>query len=180
MSTSENGWTLLTSTSSQLRPWVIGEKTFIGRTGPAGFVLAHWGQTWDESIERITGRDNPDDDHLYGVRPIGNTGIRSNHESATAIDINALRHPQHQDPSVSFTDTQIRLINRKMTEKYQGALVWGGNWSPANVDGMHTELEDLKKVSKEQIRALALELVQTPVGRRLIAAQTKPVKWEAW
>lgn len=177
---SENGWGLLTPTSELLRSWVVGEKNFTGRVGPAGFVLAHWAQWWDESIERITGRDNPDDDHWYGERPLINGVLHSNHESATAIDLNALRHPQHQDPLASFTASQVALINRKLDMKYQGVLVWGGNWSPANVDGMHTELEDLAKVPKDKVRALAVTLVQTTVGRRLIAAQTTPVRWETW
>lgn len=177
---SANGWRTITSAESEsLRLWQVGTVLLTLRSGPAGFVLAHFGQWWHEEIERLDQRDMPDDDHGWGQRFIGNTGIPSNHWSATAVDLNALRHPQHMPTLETFTATQARRIRTKLVDKYPG-LVWGGDWSPENVDSMHIEFDLLSRFTRTDVRDLALALVPTPVGKRVIAAQPKPVTWENW
>lgn len=181
MTTSQNGWGVIASDSSPLlRSWVIGPVTLTGRSGSPGFVLAHFALWFHEEIERLWPQDMPDhDDHWYGQRFIGGTNIPSNHWSATAIDLNALRHPQGSEPLETYTPTQVKRIRTKLNDKYSPAVKWGGDFN-TTPDSMHFELQLLSVASKEVIRALALELVQTPTGKRLIKAQTTPVKWENW
>jgi hypothetical protein len=148
-------------------------------------VLAHVAQWFHEEIERLTGHDNPDDDHWYGVRDIGGTGIPSNHQSATAIDLNAARHPQGTPVLATFTPLQAKRITTRLHDKYLDTIVWGGTWpsnpqSTAKTDSMHFELADLSDATKADITRLAIRLVPTPMGKRLIEAQEKPVHWEKW
>ena len=177
---SDNGWVCLSADSSLLRVWQVGPVSLTLRSGPAGFVLAHYATNWHEKVEPLQIRDMPDhDDHGHGVRYIGGgtSGVPSNHWSATAIDLNARRHPQGTAPLETFTLSQVRMIRRWVSEKYPG-LVWGGDWNA--VDSMHTEFDDIKRFTKDDVRDLALQLVHTPLGQRVIAAQAKPVHWEKW
>lgn len=185
MTRSQNGYPIIVSTTSRhLRPWTWGGVRLTGRSGPEGFVLAHYVQWFDEDVERLWAPDMPEpgtpaDDHWYGQRFIGGTTVPSNHWSATAVDLNALRHSQGTAPEETFTATQCRRIDTKMRDKYP-VLKWGGRFS-TTPDSMHVELRTLgTEITRAQVRALALELVQTPVGKRLIAAQAKPVHWEKW
>ena len=176
---SQNGWGVLSTTSTLLRPWTIGPVTLTGRTGAAGFVLGHYALWYHEEIERLWPHDMPDhDDHWHGMRQIGGTNVWSNHASATAIDLNAARHPQGTEPEQTFTSVQCRRIRTKMDDKYP-VLKWGGDFN-TTPDPMHVEIRDLDEASKAEVRELALQLVPTPIGKRLIAAQAKPVKWEKW
>lgn len=174
---SDNGWSTLGTGSSLLRSWVVGPITFIGRAGPAGFVLTHLAQWFHEEIERLDQRDMPFDDHMYGARFIGNTGVPSNHWSATAVDLNALRHPQGTGELATFTPTQVKRIRTKLGDKYAG-VIWGGDWNA--VDSMHFELDDISKFTKDAVHDLAVDLVHTPIGKRVIAAQAVPVRWQSW
>lgn len=176
---SDNGWRCLDSASPSLRLWVVGPITLKFRTGPAGFVLAHYSWNWHEKVEPLNQRDMPFDDHGHGERFIGGgtSGVPSNHWSATAVDLNALRHPQGDNPEMSFTSSQMRTIRRFATEKYPG-LVWGGDWNA--VDSMHTEFDEISRFTKDDVRDLALQLVHTPLGQRVIAAQPQPVTWQKW
>lgn len=179
---SSNGWGVIESvTSKSLRPWTIGPITLIGRVGPAGFLLAHQALWFHEEIEPLWPADMPDyDDHWYGQRYIGGTDTPSNHWSATAIDLNAKRHPQHVPVLETFTAAEARRIRTRLRDKYDGAIEWGGDWSPARVDAMHFELRDKAQFTSQEITRIALEQVQTAVGRRLLRAQDQPVLWEKW
>lgn len=181
---SQNGWATLTPDSNQLRIITIGPKDFTGHTGPAGFVLGHWALWSHEEIEPIDVNATAADDHWYGQRLIGGTTIPSNHWSATAIDLNAALHPQGVKAEDTFTPAQCRRIRARFTRRYP-VLRWGGDFgtrpgSTAKPDAMHTELRPLAEASKADVRTLALELVHTPLGKRLQAMQDKPFKWENW
>lgn len=176
---SDNGWACLDSDSKLLKVWYVGPTQLTLRAGAAGFILAHLALWFHESLERLDLANQTYDDHGYGARYIGggSSGVPSNHWSATAIDLNARRHPQNVPTLETFTLNQARRIRTKCAEKYPG-VVWGGDWNA--VDAMHFEFDDLKRFDKDAVRDLALTLVPTAVGRRLIAAQPKPVNWQKW
>lgn len=180
---SANGWPTVTNADSpSLRDWVIGPVILTLRSGPAGFILAHLAQWFHEEIERLSLHDMPDganDDHGWGQRFIGDTDVPSNHWSATAMDLNALRHPQHTAVLATYTPTQAKRIRTKLHDKYPG-VIWGGDWSVANLDSMHYEFDQITDFTKAEVRTLALALVDTPIGKRLMAAQPKPVHPEKW
>lgn len=181
MTVSQNGWGVISSsTSNVLRPWRIGPVTFTGRTGAAGFMLAHFTQWFHEEIEPLWPDDMQDnDDHWWGLRQISGTSVWSNHASATAVDLNARRHPQGTEPEQTFTSTECVRIRKKMTEKYEGALKWGGDFR-TTPDPMHIELQEKSDFPAPVIRSIALDLVSTPVGKRLIASQSKSVNPDNW
>lgn len=177
---SDNGWVCLATGSPSLRLWRVGPIELMLRSGPAGFVFAHYATNWHEKVEPLQVRDTPDfDDHGHGTRFIGGgtSGVPSNHWSATAIDLNAKRHPQGVATFDTFTAVQARTIRRWVDEKYPG-LVWGGDWNA--VDSMHTEFDDISRFTKNDVTAFALTLVNTPLGKRVIAAQPDPVTWQKW
>lgn len=178
---SDNGWTCITSVDSKLlRSWLIGPVSLTLRAGPPGFVLAHLAQFFHEEIERLWPDDMPDfDDHGWGQRFIGGgtSGVPSNHWSAVAMDLNAKRHPQGVPTLETYTVTQAKRIRTKLVDKYPG-IIWGGDWNA--VDSMHFELDDISRFPKTAVRDLALQLVSTPIGKRVIAAQPMPVIWQKW
>jgi hypothetical protein len=45
---------------------------------------------------------------------------------------------------------------------------------------MHTELLPVDEATKTEVRNLAVSLVNTPLGRRLIEAQSVPVPYREW
>lgn len=179
---SQNGWGCITTANSKLlRPYKIGPVELVLRTGPAGFILAHNALWFHEEIERLWPDAMPDhDDHGWGQRYIGSTRTPSNHWSATATDLNARLHPQGPEPEVSFTAGQCRRIRKRVAENYGGTLLWGGDFRSTS-DAMHWELTDRASYSTPaKVRAVALDLVDTAVGRRLIKAQSVPVQWRSW
>lgn len=183
MTTSQNGWDAITSaTSPLLRLWKIGPVTLLGHSGPPGFVLGHYALWWHEQIEPLWPPAMPPlpdhDDHWWSQRFIGGTQVPSNHWSATAVDLNALQHPQGTEPEDTFTLTACRRIRTKISGKYP-VLKWGGDFRTTK-DPMHTELLSVEEASKTEVRGLALELVETPLGRRLIKAQSSPVPYREW
>jgi len=178
---SQNKWGCITNAdSNMLRWWTIGPVQLQLRTGPAGFVLAHQALWFHEEIERLWPQMMPDhDDHGWGQRYIGSTNVPSNHWSATAMDLNARLHPQGQEPEDAFTSKQVKWIRTRMETKYDGIMKWGGDFT-TTPDPMHYELRDKTDYPASKVREVALECVQTPVGKRLIKQQSKPVLWEKW
>ncbi|CAM3275701.1 D-alanyl-D-alanine carboxypeptidase-like protein [Williamsia muralis] len=63
----------------------------------------------------------------------------SNHGSATAVDVNAQKHPQGERGT--FSDAQTSAIRAKVAQA-GGRLVWGGDWADLP-DETHFELAPL-------------------------------------
>ena len=77
----------------------------------------------------------------WGFQPEHNNYVsNSNHESATAMDLNATEHPIGTDPSSNFTAAQIAAA-RKLRDSYGGVVRWGGDYT-GRKDGMHWEIND--------------------------------------
>jgi len=74
----------------------------------------------------------------------------SNHASATAIDLNALKHPR--GVRNTFSKGQVAAI-RRILASYDGVIRWGGDYS-TTVDDMHFEIN----ASKARVRAVADDL----------------------
>jgi len=89
-----------------------------------------------EDIDQAFG--HPVDDGAWNNRNVAGTMVKSNHASASAIDLNWNKHPRGKRGT--FTAAQVRTIREILTE-CGGVIRWGGDYvSPSIVDEMHFEL----------------------------------------
>ena len=133
MATSQNGWTASPSPSALgLRsfPWITGKV----RAGDVYEVFDYLCRRFDAEVEKI----NPAHSWGYAYRDIrGATDRLSNHASATAIDLNAPRHPLGKIGT--FSPGQLARI-RAILRDLDGAVRWGGDYS-GRKDEMHFEVD---------------------------------------
>lgn len=130
MSTSQNGWTVFAS-SAELAPlpWITGRV----RPGDVWSVFDYLCRRFDAEVERIDQASS----WGYAYRPVrGQASGYSNHSSATAIDLNAPRHPLGRRGTFSLR--QATAIRRILAD-LDGVVRWGGNYS-GRPDEMHFEI----------------------------------------
>lgn len=166
MTTSQNGWPVLTS--DKLRRWVVpGVDVVLPLVpGAGGFLLVHNALWFSEIIETLDNR--PADDWGWASRNIRGSSEVSNHASGTATDLNATKHPMGVPTLETFTRDQVGIIHRRLARRYQGLIRWGGDYEN-RPDAMHWELCGTRK----QVVALSAQLQDTPRGRRVRAANPK-------
>lgn len=138
MANSQNGWAVMDTASS---PPGLNKSPFPGtnivpvpgvRNGDVATVLHYVGSQFDKRVEKLV---NPGC-WGYAYRPIrGQTSGFSNHASATAIDLNAPKHPLGK--ANTFTPAQIKVI-RQILSECEGVVRWGGVY--ARPDDMHFEI----------------------------------------
>lgn len=144
MATSQNGWTVITSGTSEKLvaiPKIAGRV----RKGDVAAIFTDLVEYFDKNIEDV---DRGKDEWGYAFRSIrGQSSGYSNHASGTAIDLNATRHPL--GVRNTFTDAQEKKIRAMLTERYLGKIRWGGDYQN-RADEMHFEVNgsaaDMKKV----------------------------------
>lgn len=163
MTTTPNGWPVVPATAT--RKLVIpgtGRHLFV-LDGPAAMVLGHYALWYHEKLERLD--IGVWDEWGWADRPQrGTISVPSEHGAAVAIDLNATRHPMGVEPLSTLTRLQVARIRRRLAKRYRGLIEWGGEWS--RPDAMHYQL-----VRRPELLAkLATDLVHTPRGRRLLAA----------
>lgn len=166
MATTVSGWPVIDSDDCRL--WVIpgSDRKIRLRDGSAGFLLIHFALWWHEVIERLNIVGDLFDEWGHAVRPVrGQTSGYSNHAGGIAEDLNATRHPHKVPIYKTFTPKQVKKIRRRL-RLYRGLIVWGGNWSPQYVDGMHAEIGG----SLARCERLAKILTHTPRGRKILLA----------
>lgn len=162
MTRSQNGWP---AEGVPTHRWVIPAKngTFelTLRNGSAGFLLAHLALWYSEVIEDVTGRIL--DDWGYASRLVrGSETVVSNHQSGTAMDLNALAHQLAKRGT--YTPRQVRQIQSRL-RWMRGVIGWGGNYVH-RADEMHFEIvQGLAACERE-----ARRLMRTPRGRRILKA----------
>ena len=174
MPNSQNGWPVLQYGDPKVYTWVIPAKTGAFtlriRNGSAGFLIAYFVLWYAEKIEPIKGKIL--DDWGHAVRPIGDSKWISNHASATAVDLNALAHPQGKRGTFNFLVdykkkriTAYARIMMRLKFAMQGTLRWGENYS-TTVDGMHFEINVGLSAAEDRAR----KLMGTSRGRRILEA----------
>jgi hypothetical protein len=111
------------------------KRQFRLRPGPTAAVLTDFITRFDAGVERV-GRGEVDD-WSYARRAVRGTRlVWSEHAAGTAVDLNALRHPQGR--SGTFTARQRKALDR-LLDRYEGVVGWGGRF--ARPDEMHVEIE---------------------------------------
>lgn len=173
METSQNGWPVLEA--DELRRWLIPDKR--GKAvrqrngdqvvlplarGAGGFVLVHLATWFNDVVERIDTQTVPDD-WGWAPRPIRGSSTISNHASASAMDLNATRHPMGVPTRTTFTSDQVKRIHRRL-RFYRRCIRWGGDYI-SRPDAMHWELDK----DRRAVQLLAAVLRITPRGRRVVA-----------
>lgn len=159
MTTSQNGWPVLSWEATH--QWKINELAPLLRLqrGHGGFVLAHFALWFAEEVERL--RAPVLDDWGWADRTIrGSITTVSNHASGTAMDLNAQAHPLGVRDS--FTNGQELRITARLRRKYGGAIRWGGSYTN-RPDEMHFELD----CDRAEARALSRRLLGTDRGQRV-------------
>ncbi|MBT0771830.1 M15 family metallopeptidase [Kineosporia sp. J2-2] len=166
MATSYNGWRVLTTAPTR---FTAGGRSWYAANRDVATVFAYLIGRFDREVESVDAGQL--DDWSYAVRPVrGQSTGYSCHASATAIDINALRHPRGSHGTFSMkTKTAVRRILADINRDDQ-IVRWGEDFS-ATIDGMHFEIvagERAVRQAAERIRALQEDDV-TPEDRNQIA-----------
>jgi hypothetical protein len=137
---SQNGWTVLEhAPPASTVPGTDVRLTI--RPGNVATVLVELARRFHEEVERITGGVR--DDWGWAYRPVrGQTTGFSNHASATAIDLNATKHPRGVHNT--FTAAQKRAVRRILAatrdpKTGKEVVRWGEDYT-TTIDGMHFEI----------------------------------------
>lgn len=133
---SQNGWPVEPPRRSRTIPGTGVAVTVAD--GPAGDVLMHVLAQIDARVEDIDLRSTRGefDDWGYANRNVRGSASISNHASATAVDVNATRHPLGAENT--FNQHQVDEIHRILGE-VGGVVRWGGDYA-GRVDEMHFEI----------------------------------------
>src|SRR5580765_1009532 len=133
---SQNGWGAITSSSSSAldRGFAVAGVSFPGgvRRGYPETILSYVAGQVHRHVEAL----HPGWCWGWSYREIRGGGALSNHASATAIDINAPRHPI--GAVGTFSAAQRRTIH-SIVAYCEGVVRWGGDYS-GRKDEMHFEL----------------------------------------
>lgn len=157
MPRSQNGFTVIDPQDTV--KWVIPgtDRHFILRPGPCGFILAHFALFFHEQVEPLD-KERTWDDWGYAKRTVrGSTTVWSNHASGTALDLNAVQHPQ--GAVGTFDHEQFETFDRRL-KAMRGVIKWGGDFNTVP-DEMHWELV------RGSVNDLAKELFDSPRGVRI-------------
>jgi len=181
MSNSYNGWPGITSASDPrltiIEP-VPGRK-FRVRAGAVATIFDRLIRRFHEEVEPID--QGVLDDWSYHYRAVRGGSTLSNHASATAIDLNATRHPFKTKATANFTPDQIAAIRRILADMNRDAEVI--RWLDGH-DPMHFEINYISRGGTvENVAKLAARLQgggDAPAvdpGLIIIPQPPRPIDW---
>lgn len=138
MVNSQNGWPVNPPRSARTIPGTDVRVTV--SDGPAGDVLMHVLAQIDKRVEDIDLKSTRGefDDWGYADRDVRGSTDVSNHASATAVDVNATRHPL--GVKNTFSSLEVARIHDILAE-VDNVVRWGGDYS-GRPDEMHFEIND--------------------------------------
>jgi molybdopterin converting factor small subunit len=158
---SQNGWKAYPGTDTFVR-FSAGGRGWWAANSDVATVLGHYVNWYDRVIERVVLPRETYDDWSHAFRPVREqtTGY-SNHGSATAVDINATRHPR--GVKGTFTPAQRELMRKKIAspelcDDAGRPVLRLGEFYSSTVDGMHVEVNvNAARIAQaaRKIRALA-------------------------
>jgi len=136
---SQNGWPAYANTSHFTRFTAAGQGWWAANADVA-VVFKEFIERFDKEIEEITQKKL--DDWSYANRLVrGSTSVVSNHGSATAIDLNALKHPRGVHNTFSTAQAaQMRRIKNAITDNAGKPVLRLGMDFTTTVDDMHVEI----------------------------------------
>lgn len=102
------------------------------RSGDVFTVLRYVATVYDATVGRLVAGQCGG----YNPRSIAGSGTPSNHASATAIDLNWTQNPEHKRTMTAAERAACHAI----VAQCGGVVRWGGDYSGADVDEMHWEI----------------------------------------
>lgn len=108
------------------------------RKGDVAYVMFYFAEQFDKRVEDLDLYTGGDEWGYYYKQSANSSALLSCHSSATAMDLNATRHPNGRRGT--FTAKQVAEI-RKIQAEVNGVVYWGGDaWGGGTVDEMHFEI----------------------------------------
>lgn len=145
MQTSYNGWLASPTMKTRVIEPVKGVKLRIADNDNVEAVFMYLVINYHRRVDKVTGLVV--DDWGYNFRPnVNDPSELSCHASGTAIDLDALEHPNNVATLKTFTVKQIFEVHDILRELL-GTVNWGGDFHHT-IDGMHFEIA----VSPGQLR----------------------------
>jgi len=136
---SQNGWAVLTAT--QLTWFTAAGQQFAAANADVATVAKHFIERFAAEVEPITGAGIRDDWSFAARFVRGSTTQISNHSSATAWDLNALKHPRGaRNTFTTRKATRMRKICREITDAAGKPVLRLGMDFTTTVDDMHIEV----------------------------------------
>jgi hypothetical protein len=149
---SQNGWPVLSS--NRLIWFSAAGGRFAAASSDVAFLAKYLIDSFDKEVEKVDGRVL--DDWSWADRKIRGGSSISNHASATAWDLNALKHPQGARGSQI---SKMHAILARITDgRGHKIFRWGHDYVNATIDAMHFEIN----ASAAQVR-----LARTVLQQRL-------------
>src|ERR1043166_9354511 len=134
VATSQNGYPA--NDRTLLAKYMVGDRKFSLRQGPAGWLLWHFLCWFDANIRDIN--TGVADDWSYAERLVRGGEDLSNHASGTAVDVDATKWPLGKEADTYLTDDEIRRV-RTQLKVYEGCIRWGADYT-GRKDPMHFEI----------------------------------------
>lgn len=136
---SQNGWPAYADTTRFTRFTAAGQGWWAANADVA-VVFKEFIERFDKEVEEIS--QSKLDDWSYANRLVrGSTSVVSNHGSATAIDVNALKHPRGVRNTFSKSKAaQVRKIKNAITDNSGRPVLRLGMDFSTIVDDMHVEI----------------------------------------
>jgi hypothetical protein len=151
MSTSQNGWPAYNDTKKFVRGTAAGFG-FWAANDDVRVIFEDLVGWFNRVVEPLAGKVL--DDWSWANRNVRGSDTQvSNHASATAIDLNALKHPR--GVKNTYTKTQRAAIDRQLAY-YEGTVRAGKDYVNSPEDDMHFEINSGKIAVKhvaDKIRA---------------------------
>lgn len=143
------------------------------RDGCMGFLIVHFVLWWHEVIHAIN--IGIWDEWGWADRLTrGSSTVTSEHAGGRAADVDATLHPRGVALARTFKAIQVARIRARLLfyrvrrgARLVKALSWGGDFH-STVDGMHIEIAP--GATLEDCNKLAIRLMKTPRGKRILAA----------
>lgn len=181
MSNSYNGWPGITSASDPRLTTIepVPGRRFRVRAGDVATIFTHLIRRYHNEVEPID--QGVLDDWSYAYRAVRGSTTLSNHASATAVDLNATKHPFRTSASQNMTPGQIAAC-RKLVADFAPVIRWIEGSDP-----MHWEINYMSRGGTVgNVEAVARRLraglanpqptpPPPPVGRR----EPRPIDWKS-
>ena len=181
MSNSYNGWPAILSSPDPRLTVIepVPNRKFRVRAGDVATVFEHLIKRFHAEVEPID--QGILDDWSYHYRAVRGGSVLSNHGSATAVDLNATRHPFETKATANFSGAQIAAIRLILADMNRDAEVI--RWLDRH-DPMHFEINYISRGGTvENVAKLAARLRgggNAPVvdpGLIIIPQPPRPIEW---
>ena len=145
---SQNGWPAYANTRHFTRFIAAGQGWWAANADVA-VVFKEFIERFDKEVEEVTQAKL--DDWSYANRLVrGSSSVVSNHGSATAIDLNALKHPRGVHNTFSTAKAaRVRKIKNAITDNGGDPVLRLGMDFTSTVDDMHVEINANAKRVKQ-------------------------------